>query len=255
MADEQNLDGTGNQAPEGQAAAGATQTPGWLAQLPDTYKGNEAFTGFKTVGDFAADYLALKGKAAELEGKVTDTIPKLPENATDEQKAAYYAALGRPETPDKYELAKPDLPDGLPYDEAVESWFRGTAHALGLTQEQAGKLFAAYNDLTKQAFTTQEAARTKAYADGVEALKKEWGPEGYPANVEVMRRAVEQFGGPDFKAFMDESGLGNNPIIIKTFVAIGKSMGEDSSLTAARPGAQPATPGMHYEIVDVKPPT
>ena len=77
---------------------------GWRAGLPDDLKQNEAFTAFKTVGELGKDYLGLKAKAAELEGKLGNYVPKLPDNATDEDRNLYYDALGRPKQPSEYEF-------------------------------------------------------------------------------------------------------------------------------------------------------
>ena len=54
------------------------------AGLPDDLKTNEAFVPYKTVGEFAKSHLELATKAKEMEGKLGDAIPKLPDDASDE---------------------------------------------------------------------------------------------------------------------------------------------------------------------------
>ena len=76
-----------------------TESIGWRAGLPDDLKQNEAFTSFKTVGEFGKNYLAVKTKAADLEKKLGDYVPKLPDNASDEDRNLYFEALGRPKQP------------------------------------------------------------------------------------------------------------------------------------------------------------
>jgi len=200
---------------------------GWRAQLPDDLKGNEAFTKFEKIGDFASDYLATKGSVTDLEGKLGNSIPKLSENATDEERATYFNTLGRPETVDKYELKRPEIPEGMPYSEDIEKGFKGASHALGLSQHQMQGLFDWYMGGSTEAFKADGIARKTAYDAGIEALKKEQGDK-FPEYVKTMERAVEAFGGVEFKKFMDDSGLGNNPAIVKTFYNIGKAMSEDT---------------------------
>jgi hypothetical protein len=202
-------------------------TDGWKAQLPDDLKNNEAFTGFEKIGDFAKDYLKVKGNVTELEGKLGKSIPKLSDNASEEERAAYFNALGRPETVDKYELTKPEIPEGMPYSEEFEKGFKTTAHTFGLTQTQVKGLFDWYMNGAIEAFKIDANARQKAFDDGMEALKKEHGDK-YPEYVKTVDRAVQKFGGDEFKKFMDDSGLGNNPVIVKTFYNIGKAISEDT---------------------------
>ena len=92
-------------------------TDGWRAQLPDDLKENEAFTGFEKIGDFANAYLK-KGKTqSDLEGKLTNSIQLLKDDASDEDRATFFSKIGRPDKPEGYEFKKPDLPEGITYDE------------------------------------------------------------------------------------------------------------------------------------------
>lgn len=208
------------------------ENDGWRAQLSEDLRENEAFTGFDKIGDFANDYLTTKGSASELQGKLDNSIPKLGENATDEDRAAFnnllHTELGRPETADKYELTKPtDIPEGMPYSEDIENGFKTAAHSLGLSQNQMQGLFGWYMAGSTGAFKADAEARQAAADEGMEAIKKEHGDQ-YPEYVKTVDRAVQQFGGDEFKKFMDDSGMGNNPAIVKTFYNIGKAMSEDT---------------------------
>jgi len=202
---------------------------GWIAQFPTDLRENEAFTEFKgkPIGEFGQAFLTMKGNNEELNGKLANSIPKLSDNATDEERATFFNALGRPETADKYELTKPEIPEGMPYSEEIEKGFKAASHSLGLTQAQTNGLFDWYMNGSIGAFKADAEARKKAFNDGVEALKKEHGDK-YPEYVKTVDRAVQKFGGDEFKKFMDDSGLGNNLAIVKTFYNIGKAMSEDT---------------------------
>lgn len=203
------------------------ENDGWRAQLPEDQRDNEAFTGFEKIGDFANDYLSMKGNVSDLQGKLDNAIPKLNDNPTAEDTAAYFKAVGRPDDVNGYDIQKPELPEGLPYSDEVVGQFKEAAHTLGLTSAQAQGLFKWYMDGTVNAHKADAENRSKATTEAETALKTEYGAN-YDANIVLMKRAVEKFGGEEFKKHMDDTGLGNNPMVIKTFVNIGKAMSEDT---------------------------
>lgn len=50
-------------------------------------------------------------------------------------------------------------------------------------------------------------------------------------------RAADAFGGPELRALLERTGLGNHLAIVRTFYEIGKSISED-----VLPGGKPAAP-------------
>lgn len=223
------------------------ENDGWRAQLPETQRDNEAFTGFEKIGDFAEDYLSVKGNASELQGKLDNSIPKLNDNPTAEETAAYFKSIGRPDDVNGYDIQKPELPEGLPYSDEVVGQFKEAALALNMTPTQAQGLFKWYMDGTVNAHKVDAENRSKSVTEAETALKTEYGAD-YSANLELMKRAVEKFGGEEFIKHMDDTGLGNNPMIIKTFVNIGKAMSEDT-LVLGDKGADGLTRGPDGRVV------
>jgi hypothetical protein len=205
-----------------------SENDGWRAQLPDDLKGHEAFTGFEKIGDFANDYLSMKGSVSELNGKLDNAIPKLNENSTAEDRAAYLKAIGRPDDINGYNIQKPeDLPDSLPFNEEVVNQFKTTAHELGLSPEQAEGLYKWYMDGTIGAHNADIESRSNAKLEVENKIKSEWGTN-YDKNIGITLRAVQKFGGDEFKKYLDDTGMGNDPMLIKTFYEIGKVMSEDT---------------------------
>lgn len=199
------------------------EVPTWMAQLPDDLKTNESLAQYATIGDVSKGLLDLSGK---LEGTVR--VPGA--DASDEEKSSFYGALGRPEAADKYEFTRPTLPEGIEYSEENEASFRALSHEIGLSQAQAEKLYGYYHqqiidnhgEYVKMATAQRDEAET--------ALKKEWGDQ-YNGNLEVAKRALKEFGGEEIAAFMESSGLGSNPLIVKLFNQIGKAMMEDGMVS------------------------
>jgi len=195
--------------------------PSWMASLPDAHKENESFSQFKEPKE-AWDKFDTLLKA---EGS-TITIPG--EGATDAEKTAYLTAIGRPEKAEGYEFAKPsELPEGITYSEEVEGSFKAKFHELGLSTAQASGLYDFYMNWWMGGIQTELSGRETAKTQASDSLKTEMGVD-YDTNIALMGKAIEKFGGEEFKKYMDDSGVGNDPAIIKTFINIGKAMSEDT---------------------------
>ena len=186
----------GSQDQQGAPDGGQQQVnaaPAWIAQLPDDLKGNEAFTGYKTIGDLAKDHLVVKGKATELEGKLgTDYVPKLTENATQEQRDAYYKAIGRPDKPEGYEFGKPDnWPEGVPYSTERETEFRQKAFEIGLPKDAAEAAVKWYNDRLVALHTEINTQREQEKQKAISEIKTEWGNK-FDENAALAKRVADK---------------------------------------------------------------
>lgn len=215
---------------------GGNTPPAWTAQLDKDLQGNERLTQFKTIGEMGKAFLDTEGKLAG-----TITIPG--EKATDEDRAAFYAKLGRPEAPDKYTFTKPaDLPADVPYDPAVETAFKSLAHQQGLTDKQAGELHGWYYNLVKSGQEMQQKAEKEATEKAVNTLKDEWKGDAFKENTQLAVRAFQKFGGDEAKSFIENTkinglALGDHPTFLKIFANIGKAISDDS-VHSGRDGGQ-----------------
>lgn len=232
----------------------------WLAQLPEDLKANEAFTSFETLGDFGKAHIEtlgkvkdLDGKAKDLEGKVTDltgklanTIPKLSEKSTDEEKAAYYKAVGRPDKAEQYEFPKTD---GVEHDPKMISFAQGAFHKAGLSKEQAGIIAGAWNGFVAGLAHADKEARDKAKGDAEKALKTELGgEEKYKEAVALAGRVWKKFSNSEFDAFCNETKIGNDARLIRFVIAAAKLTGEDTSPQGSnREGGGTKKPGLVYD--------
>lgn len=149
---------------------GGNNKPAWMGQLPADLKADEELGKFSTIGDLAKHFKELNGK---LSGSV-----KLPtKESKPEEVAAFHAALGRPESAEKYEFEKPKLPDGVSLDKNREAAFRQKSFELGLSQSQANALF---NQEIEHSLNTRQTLidNFKKKSEEAEAkLKAEWGNE------------------------------------------------------------------------------
>lgn len=155
---------------------------------------------------------------------------KLPgKDATPEQWAEFYKAVGAPDTPEAYQLPVPEGQDGE-FAKTAATWFKDA----GLLPQQAQALASKWNEFTSAQAAAAEAAEQQRIAQldtrnkAEEAtLKTEWGQQ-HDANMELARRAVRQFiptdkAGDVIAALEDRLGYAET---IKLMHAIGKGLGE-----------------------------
>jgi hypothetical protein len=204
-------------------AAPVVESLGWRAGLPDDLKQNEAIVPFKTVGDFAKDYLDVKTKATELEGKLGNYVPKLPDNATDAERNLYFDALGRPKSADEYKLGG-DGKNAVQWDAQWKQNF----HSLGLTQSQAAGLDGMINTSLQAVVDAHNAKLQGEYKIAETALKTEWGTK-YDTNWELSKRLHSKLGLGEFdEVFKDETPAGKLATI-KLLFKVASTTGEDTS--------------------------
>lgn len=133
------------------------------------------------------------------------------------------------------EYADFSLPEGMTLDTVTLDKFRPIAKELGLSQESAQKLVSLVAD-QRQAEHEAWAAQIDEWANQSKA-DPEIGGAKFDENLAIAQRGYTKFATPALRELLDSSGYSNHPEVIRMFVAIGKSFGEDN-----RPptGADPA---------------
>jgi len=138
----------------------------------------------------------------------------------------------KPAVPEKYEFK---LPEGTVMDPEGLAAFEPIAKDLGLTQEQAQKLVDLQLALNARGAEQAKAAQAQWLTD----LKadKELGGPNLPTTAKNVTSALARFGSPELNQFLDSSGLGNYPALVKAFNRVGAAMAEDKVLPAGMPPA------------------
>lgn len=158
-------------------------------------------------------------QAADAAAAVGDKAPEAPKGA-----------------PDKYEF-KPV--EGRNLDSETMSTFAEVAKELDLSQDAAQKI------LDRMAPTMAQRQQAQ-----IEAIRNEWvaaaksdsefGGDKLSENLSVARKALDQFGTPELRALLNESGLGNHPEIIRMMYRAGKAISEDTYVgRSSGPGGKP----------------
>jgi hypothetical protein len=163
----------------------------------------------------------------ELEKALGNRV-KLPSpESSAEEVSAFYAKIGRPDNPDGYEIA--DVPGNVQRDEEFENFIKGVAHEQGVSKTALETVMKAYyTRMSEQLVATKTAGET--------TLKEEW-KDKYDTNLEIAQRACKELGGEDFMAALDQTGLGNHPVFVKTFHNIGLKMLDDSLVSGSPSGS------------------
>lgn len=141
--------------------------------------------------------------------------------------------------PEKYEFT---AGEGVELDTEALKDFEPVARDLNLTNEQAQKLVDAYPKIlagVQQRQAEAWQAQTEQWAADVKA-DKEIGGDKLTANLSAAQRALDLFGTPKLKTYLNDTGLGNHPDLVKAFVKIGKAMSEDGMVDGSNQGQRSA---------------
>lgn len=189
--------------------------PAWMAQLGNIEAENaEKLSKFEKIGDLAKNYL-------DLAEKLGNSITKPGEDASDEEKEAFYRALGKPEAADKYSIEGEDA--------AV---YRDIAYKNNLTDEQAKGIFQSLQEIGNKTLTAMQEKQKATFAqqahDTQAALQKEYGKD-YQTKIELLKRGVATFGGANMGAKLQQAGLLADYDVVKMFINLGEMSSEAGS--------------------------
>lgn len=124
-----------------------------------------------------------------------------------------------------------ETPEGITLDSEVITGFKDIAQKHGLSKDAAQEFVSSLAPtIAKQQQAQLEQAIANARNQWVESVKadKELGGEAMENNMAVARRAFDQFGTPELKQVLNESGLGDNPEIIRWAYRVGKAITQDN---------------------------
>lgn len=229
----------------------AEGTEGATGDASQTDEGDGTGTGDEGVGDDAP--LTAEEQAAK------DVADKEAADAKAKNDAEFQPH-GAPEG--DYEF---DLPEGVELDKSMLEAFAPVAKELDLSVPGAQKLVEMYVEKVQPALAeafvkgieadvenqkAQFAADTKAMiaedAKAADAASRVFDGANLEAVTKTSARALDRFGSPELRTFLDESGLGNHPELVKAFYKIGKAIGEDNDFQKGGHVPQPKSREQKY---------
>ncbi len=219
----------GGAADSGEGGKGGKEltAPDWMTSVPKEFRDNKALWKHK---DFSSYLKESSENSDKLEGFDPEKVLNLPgDDASDEDREAFYQKLGKPETAEGYELDDPGFPDGLERDADLEGHLKQWAFKANVPADALKSLVGEYNTYVGEAFK----AATEAYDADVlaktEALKADK-KDGYNEFVLKAQRAATQLGGDEFITLLKDSGLETHPTFLKVFGKLGEVISSDSAL-------------------------
>lgn len=196
----------------------------WTASLEPDLRGLVTTKGWKHPGEAIKSY-------AHLERLVgVDKIPIPGKDAKPEDWDVVYSRLGRPESPDKYDLGDFKPPEGLEWSEDSQKAMLAEMHASGLSTGQAKRLIARYAEDAKARADSFRQKVAEHAQQSEAALRKAWGT-AFEHNMDVANRAFKLAAGPHLEALnalriADGTFIANNPLMVQAFANLGKMMEE-----------------------------
>lgn len=155
------------------------------------------------------------------------------QSAEDEARAAFF---GAPEG--DYELT--GLPEGTVIDTDALAAVAPIAKELGLSNEGLSRLAQPFAEkivphLTEQVtqqILDQSAQTTRQWAnDAIEAVRTDevYGGKSLADVQAVSAKAIDRFGGAEFRAYLEDTGLGNHPAMLRAMYLAGSAISEDTT--------------------------
>jgi len=210
-----------------------TSDDNWRSSLSEDLRDNPSFSKFKDVDSLAASYVNLQSHLGR---------DKIAKPVTDSDWDDVYEFLGRPESPEKYEIELPeDLPEEIAgqFNDETLSSFKQEAHRLGLNAEQVKSLVAWQAGNMGNQHEAYKGIIDQSMQQGETSLRQEWG-RAYDQNLEFARKAFAEYGGDELAAKMEASGMGNDPDVLRAFANIAKTTMADKDLAGPSGGTQMA---------------
>jgi len=211
---------TETQTPISSTTEQPTVAKSWKEAISEEFRSDPNISKFTEIDALAKSYI----NATKMIGQDKVAVPN--NNSTEDQWNEVYSKLGRPESPDKYELnAKSDV---VPIDETAIKNFAETSHKLGLNNRQAQGILEFYKNSMEGSAQQSKIDMETAQANAEQQLRQEWG-KTFEDNVRKAGSLAKANLGVEVldMQLQDGTRLGDHPDIIKGFAKIADMMSED----------------------------
>ena len=173
-------------------------------------------------------------------GDQTTTTSTETDKANDTSSTKQEGADKKPVSaaPEKYEFTAGKDQE---LDKEAVAAFEPIARELGLSNEQAQKIVDVYGSTIMPQLVKQQADEwQKQVTDWAETVNADKEGLGSTESIGNAQKALDQFGSPELKSYLVETGLGNHPELVRVFSKIGKAMSEDGFVSGSSENARSA---------------
>lgn len=190
---------------------------GWMKGVDEEFANDPIMKAVPDVPTLVKNYV----NAQRMIGKKGFVLPD--NNAAPERWKELYQALGGP-AQDAY---KYDLPKEHGLDEDFIKNFNKLAFENNILPHQAKALMDYYASEVRKEDEALIQARTEARSKAEATLKQEWG-EGFDKKLHQAKAALKLFGDEQMSQFLEETGLGNEPAMVRFLAKLGENLKEDT---------------------------
>ena len=155
-------------------------------------------------------------RAAQVKISSGDLRPTLPENATEEERAAWRAASGIPEKPEDY---LKDLPNNIVIgqeDKQLADSFLAAAHKNDMPPKAAQAMLGWWWDMRTQLAQEGEKLDEQVLTQADDKLHQEWGAE-FRKNINLAKVAVDM-GGEEFYPLLMGARLADGSLLADSYL-------------------------------------
>lgn len=193
----------------------------WYSSLPDDLKSNPYVAQSKDLAGFVKSAVDTK----KMVGANTIRLPG--KDATPEELSEFYKNLGRPDTHEAYKPSV-EVAEGI-LDDKILGTMQQKMHELGLSEKQGQTLLNEYLTILDSSLSERNTQSEAKMQEGINALKQEWGDK-YDNNVKTAQLALRELGNDTIKDKLVETGLANDPAVIKWMAELGKKLLDDEAI-------------------------
>jgi len=165
-------------------------------------------------------------------------------SAADPFASPLWEKMGAPADATGYKIERPDMPDGMTYDENLEAKVFETAAGVKMLPQQVQALVKTFADYQSEQTQQLRDALDENNKQVTNALKSDWGSE-YDGKVALARQAAAHFGlvGEDGATVLDAlEGQQGGVQVLKFMAELGSSLSEDVLKGGASGGGFGQTP-------------
>ena len=198
-------------------------TSSWKDSISEDYRNDPSIEKFTEIDALAKSYI----NATKMIGQDKIVIPT--KNSSQETWEEAYTKLGRPESPDKYNLnVKSEV---VNMDEGAIKSFAEQSHKLGLNNKQAEGILDFYKNNMEGSAQQAKIDTETAQSQAEQELRQEWGRD-FEGKVKQAGALAKANINPEVLDMTLSNGtrLGDHPEIIKGFAKIANMMSEDKIL-------------------------
>jgi len=130
-----------------------------------------------------------------------------------------------------------EIPENIEINEELMNKFTSLAKDSKLSQESAQALLSLSMENAEKALAQQQDEFLKIRQEWQKNIKEdiEFGGKNFQESIVRAKRTLAKFGSEELTGTLTNSGLGDNPELIKMLIRIDKVIGEDSSIDGDKP--------------------